>query len=186
MAQRNGVTIKHRFKRLNDALVDQILRLAFRGIHRRDIAKLCGVSVGTVEQQINSMSGLSAWRKRLWFCQKRHQYRQTLQKIISQNPTLTRTEIKHSSSCYMWLFRYDKDWLNQHLPKREPAKYRQSIDWNQIDKKLAKQIKQHVKTATSVSHVERQVDSQHSLIKNRKRLPLSVRQAEKVVSKSKN
>ncbi len=86
----------------------------------------------------------------------------------------------------MWLFRYDKDWLNQHLPKREPAKYRQSIDWNQIDKKLAKQIKQHVKTATSVSHVERQVDSQHSLIKNRKRLPLSVRQAEKVVSKSKN
>ncbi|CAH0529760.1 MULTISPECIES: TnsD family Tn7-like transposition protein [Vibrio] len=186
MAQRNGVTIKHRFKRLNDALVDQILRLAFRGVHRRDIAKLCGVSVGTVEQQINAMSGLSAWRKRLWFCQKRHQYRQTLQKIISQNPTLTRTEIKNSSSCYMWLFRYDKDWLNQHLPKREPAKYHQSIDWNLADKKLAKQIKRHVKKATSVSHVERQVDSQHSLIKNRKRLPLSVRQAEKIVSKSQN
>lgn len=86
----------------------------------------------------------------------------------------------------MWLFRYDKDWLNQHLPKREPAKYHPSIDWNLADKKLAKQIKQHVKKATSVSDVERQVDSQHSLIKNRKRLPVSIGQAEEIVSKSKN
>ncbi len=186
MAQRNGISIKHRFKRLSDAPIDQILRLAFRGIHRRDIAKLCGVSVSTVEQKINSTSGLAAWRKRLWFCQKRNQYRQSLKSIISQNPTLTRTEIKHSNSCYMWLFRNDKDWLNQHLPKREPAKFHKSIDWNQVDKKLAKQIKQYVKKANSVSHVERQVNTQHSLIKNRKRLPLSIRQAEKIVTKSKN
>ncbi|MEZ8608502.1 TnsD family Tn7-like transposition protein [Vibrio sp. 10N.239.311.G01] len=186
LAQRNGIAVNHRFKRLSNSLVDMIIKLAFRGLHRRDIAKLCGVSVGTVEQKINSMSGLAAWRKRLWFCQKRNQYRQTLQSIISQNPTLTRTEIKHSSSCYMWLFRYDKDWLNQHLPKREPAKFHKSIDWNQVDKKLAKQIKQHVNKANSVSHVERQVNSRHSLIKNRKRLPLSIKQAEQIVEKSKN
>ncbi|MFA0572132.1 TnsD family Tn7-like transposition protein [Vibrio splendidus] len=186
LAQRNGIAVNHRFKRLSNSLVDMIIKLAFRGLHRRDIAKLCGVSVGTVEQKINSMSGLAAWRKRLWFCQKRNQYRQTLQSIISQNPTLTRTEIKHSSSCYMWLFRYDKDWLNQHLPKREPAKFHKSIDWNQVDKKLAKQIKQHVNKANSVSHVERQVNSQHSLIKNRKRLPLSIKQAKQIAEKPKN
>lgn len=86
----------------------------------------------------------------------------------------------------MWLFRYDKDWLNQHLPKREPAKFHKSIDWNQVDKKLAKQIKQHVNKANSVSHVERQVNSRHSLIKNRKRLPLSIKQAEQIVEKYKN
>ena len=184
LAQRNGIAVKHRFKQLSDSLVDRILRLAFRGLHRRDIAKSCGVSVATVEQKINSMSGLAAWRKQLRFCQKRNQCRQTLKSIISQNPTLTRTEIKHSNSCYMWLFRYDKDWLNQHLPKRVSPTFHPSIDWDQVDKKLAKQIKQRVKKATSVSHVERQVDSQHSLMKNRKRLPLSIRQAEKIVTES--
>ncbi|HIF5941956.1 TPA: TnsD family Tn7-like transposition protein [Vibrio parahaemolyticus] len=186
LAQRNGITVKHRFKQLSNSLVDRILKLAFRGFHRRDIAKSCGVSVATVEQQINSMSGLAAWRKRLWFCQKRNLCRQTLKSIISQKPTITRTEIKRSSSCYMWLFRYDKDWLSQHLPKRVAPTFHPSIDWDQVDRKLAKQIRQQVKSARSISHVERQVDSQHSLMKNRKRLPLSIRQAEKIVKKSKN
>lgn len=86
----------------------------------------------------------------------------------------------------MWLFRYDKDWLNQHLPKRGSPTFHPSIDWDQVDKKLAKQIRQQVKSARSISHVERQVDSQHSLMKNRKRLPLSIRQAEKIVKKSEN
>ncbi len=186
LAQRNGIAVKHRFKQLSDSLVDRILRLAFRGFHRRDIAKSCGVSVATVEHQINSMSGLAAWRKRLWFCQKRNQCRQTLKSIISQKPAITRAEIKHSSSCYMWLFRYDKDWLNQHLPKRVSPTFHPSIVWDQVDKRLAKQIRQQVKSARSISHVERQVDSQQSLMKNRKRLSLSIRQAEKIVKKSKN
>ncbi len=186
LAQRNGITVNHRVKRLSNSLVDRIIRLAFRGLHRRDIAKLCDVSVGTVEQKINSISGLVTWRKRLWFCKKRYQCRQDLKSIICQNPALTRTEIKHLSSCYIWLFRYDKDWLSQHLPKRVAPTFHPSIDWDQVDKKLAKQIRKQVKSASSVSHVERQMDSQHSLIKNRKRLPLSIRQAEQIVTNSKN
>ncbi|MEF1302178.1 MULTISPECIES: TnsD family Tn7-like transposition protein [Vibrio harveyi group] len=186
LAQRNGITVNHRFKRLSNSLVDRIIRLAFRGLHRRDIAKLCDVSVGTVEQKINSISGLATWRKRLWFCKKRYQCRQDLKSIICQNPAITRTEIKHLSSCYIWLFRYDKDWLSQHLPKRVAPTFHPSIDWDQVDKKLAKQIRKQVKSASSVSHVERQMDSQHSLIKNRKRLPLSIRQAEQIVTNSKN
>ncbi|EMF9067472.1 TniQ family protein [Vibrio vulnificus] len=184
-AERENISFKHRFKQLNYALIDRIIRLAYRGMHRREISKICKVSVGTVEQKINAIKGLAEWRRRLRFFTKRFEAREALRTYTKSHPDATRNQVKNGTNSYNWLFRHDKNWLNQHLPKRLPHKFYAATDWHKLDVAIAKEIHGTIHCAKSLSHVDRQLKNRPSLLAHRTQLPLSIAAAAKILEKSK-
>ncbi|ELV8578266.1 TnsD family transposase [Vibrio vulnificus] len=184
-AERENISFKHRFKQLNYALIDRIIRLAYRGMHRKEISKICKVSVGTVEQKINAIKGLAEWRRRLRFFTKRFEAREALRTYTKSHPDATRNQVKNGTNSYNWLFRHDKNWLNQHLPKRLPHKFYAATDWHKLDVAIAKEIHGTIHCAKSLSHVDRQLKNRPSLLAHRTQLPLSIAAAAKILEKSK-
>jgi len=183
IADREDIPIQHRRKRLNRDDIDKMTRLAFRGVHRKDIANICKVSVSKVEQQINAVKGLARWRHKLKFLNKRNNCRSNLKAYVHANIGVTRNQVRlnNSVSNYNWLFRNDKNWLMQHLPDRLPHCYRAETDWHNLDMSIANEICNTIHFAKSISHVDRQLGDRPSLIKNRKKLPKSIQAATKVV-----
>ncbi len=60
-----------------------------------------------------------------------------------ENPKLSKTEIrKLAPDVYIWLYRHDKQWLNNNSPKlQQPTSLINRIDWNQRDNEILEQVK---------------------------------------------
>lgn len=72
--------------------------------------------------------------------------RKAIEEVIKQDPRLTRTQIRYKApSAYIWLYRYDKDWLKAILPERvSKSPVNSRVDWSRRDEELSFQIVQAV------------------------------------------
>ena len=72
--------------------------------------------------------------------------------LQQENPKLSKTEIiKLVPDVYAWLYRHDKQWLNNNSPKlQKPKASVNKVDWNQRDKEILEQVKDVVKKLNQV------------------------------------
>lgn len=178
VALRNGIEIDRRRQRITAAMERDIWRKAFVGIHRQIIADFHRISVGAVEQIIQSHTGLSVWRKHLRFQDKLHFHRNTILAFISSNSDYSRNKIKHECLSYMWLYKHDNEWLYLHLPQAQSSKYHPSVDWSARDKVLAIKIEFMLTPCESISALDRQLGGHHWLTNYADKLPLSMAAAQ--------
>jgi hypothetical protein len=175
VALRNGIEIGRRRQRITADIERDIWRKAFVGMHRQIIADFHCISVGAVEQIIQSHSGLSAWRKHLRFQDKLYFHHNAILAFISLNSDYSRNKIKHECSSYMWLYKHDNEWLYSHLPQAQSSKYHPSVDWSVRDKILALKIEFMLTPCGSISALDRQLGGHHWLTKYASQLPLSMK-----------
>jgi hypothetical protein len=174
VALRNGIEIGRRRQRITADMERDIWRKAFVGMHRQIIADFHRISVGAVEQIIQSHTGLSAWRKHLRFQDKLYFHRNTILAFITSNPEYSRNKIKHECISYMWLYKHDNEWLYTYLPKAQSSKYYPSVDWAARDRILAIKIEFMIMPCESISALDRQLGGHHWLTKYASKLPLSM------------
>jgi hypothetical protein len=175
VALRNGIEIDRRRQRISADMERDIWRKAFIGMHRQIIADFHCISVGAVEQIIQSHSGLSAWRKHLRFQYKLYFNRNAMSEFICQHTDYSRNKLKHECSSYMWLYKHDNEWLYSHLPQAQSSKYHPSVDWSARDKILAVKIEFMLTPCESISALDRQLGGHHWLTKYAAQLPLSMK-----------
>ena len=184
LALRNNYEIDRRRWKLTDEMERDVWRKAFVGWHRADIAKHHGISVGTVEQIIQSHQGLSNWRHHMIMAKRRAKNRNAMLNAIENNPQATRNELKRSFSCYMWLYKNDREWLYQNLPSPQTKKYYPSVDWAARDNFLAIKIKFLPGTFKSLSEVDRALGGHGWLLHDAKKLPASMKEAHLILVNS--
>ncbi len=119
LAAREGIGINQRPKRITKAIKRGVWRKAFIGIDRKRIASAFKISIGSVEQIIQSHNGLSGWRRHLKKQRNRLQYREQLLSAIEEHPDASRAELKAISRSYQWLYKHDHEWLYQNLPPKK-------------------------------------------------------------------
>jgi hypothetical protein len=175
VALRNGIEIDRRRQRISADMERDIWRKGFVGMHRQIIADFHCISVGAVEQIIQSHSGLSAWRKHLRFQDKLYFNRNAMSEFICQHTDYSRNKLKHECSSYMWLYKHDNEWLYSHLPQAQSSKYHPSVDWSARDKILAVKIEFMLTPCESISALDRQLGGHHWLTKYAAQLPLSMK-----------
>jgi hypothetical protein len=160
----------------------KIVRLAYRGMHRKDIAKECGVGIGSIEQKIEGQEGLSEWRRKLRFLESRNRHRESLTDYRKEHPNGSRNEVRLKIPDYNWLFRHDKAWLLQHLPKKIKRRFYALTNWDDRDAVLVKRIQSEVYSATSLSDIDRQLTGAPSIRKYKERLPRAYALALELIS----
>jgi len=69
-----------------------------------------------VEQILTGHPYLKPIRKRIRFLLKRRTYRSIIKQSTSQGASRN-TIRKQQAAAYTWLFRWDKEWLYEHLPE---------------------------------------------------------------------
>ena len=112
--------IKHSDKalKITESIKNQIYTLAARGFHRSEIARRFNISTGSVEHEITQHTGLADYRKRCKFESRRRRYRLQICRFRKLYPDALRKDIrKANDSAFIWLYLYDRKWLEQILPK---------------------------------------------------------------------
>lgn len=118
VAGKLGVAFAKRTQFITPDVESRVIRRAIDGAHRKDIALNEGISTGAVEQIIQGVRGLSVYRQYLRMLMKRDEYRQKMSHAIKQHPEYSRGALKRRfPAVYMWLYKYDKTWLYETLPK---------------------------------------------------------------------
>lgn len=76
----------------------------------------------------------------------KQQKRDNWLKLQQENPELSKTEIrKIKPDVYTWLYRCDRNWLNNNSPKlQKPKTSVNRVDWNARDKEILAQAKNTV------------------------------------------
>lgn len=112
-----GLHFQRRTQFITPDITARIKELAIAGVDRKVIATDENVSVGAVEQIIQSVKGLSEYRQYLRMLGKQNKCRQKLLNAIGEYPHASRKQLKSRLSPeYTWLYKYDNAWLNQVLP----------------------------------------------------------------------
>ncbi|WP_029772025.1 TnsD family Tn7-like transposition protein [Pseudoalteromonas sp. TB51] len=95
------------------------------GIPTEVIAREHGISQGAVEQILGKFSELVALRKTIRFNHKRQQCRQEIEAFCQSHPQCRQKEVRaNCGASFMWLYKHDKCWLEQHLPSPIPRALR--------------------------------------------------------------
>ncbi|MBW4419895.1 MAG: TnsD family transposase [Myxacorys californica WJT36-NPBG1] len=76
----------------------------------------------------------------------RTQHRNTWSILQTQYPHASKTALRRfAPSTYSWLYRYDREWLNQHSPPVQKSVYiNNRVDWQQRDEQILAQVKEAV------------------------------------------
>ncbi|MAF69948.1 TnsD family Tn7-like transposition protein [Alteromonas australica] len=113
----NGISLNLKPKTLTQQVTNAICSLAYSGFHRREIARRCGVGIGSVEQTISSHSGLVERRKQCHFQSARRKNRFVILKYLGSHPVSIRNDVKQQcNSAFYWLYLNDRAWLEEKLP----------------------------------------------------------------------
>lgn len=104
-------------KIINSECQKRILKMAYSGTHRRTIAALCKISLGSVEQTISSEPGLVEHRKRCHFESRRRRCRAEIAAFMRKCPKSIQKDIRaHFNRQFYWLYANDRSWLKNTLP----------------------------------------------------------------------
>ncbi len=118
IASLHDVPVNIKPKLLTPQVIAAICELAYKGFHRREIARRCGVGVGSVEQIISNTHGLVQRRKKCHFQSVRRKNRYILLSYLASHPESLRKDVKlNCSPAFFWLYLNDKKWLEVELPK---------------------------------------------------------------------
>ncbi|WP_158538071.1 TnsD family Tn7-like transposition protein [Corallincola holothuriorum] len=170
---RQNRVVERRRQHITQEVERGVWRKAFMGMHRQDIADFYGISVGAVEQIIQSHERLSAWRHYLVMQGRRCVNQKTLLDYMATNPDASRNNIKQACSAYMWLYKNDKDWLYKHLPPKS-HKTRSGINWELRDMVVLAQLQGLQGQFKSMSDIDRALGGHGWLVGQRERFPLSI------------
>ena len=181
LAKRHDINVGSRAKSITKAIERSVWRQAFMGKHRKWIAEYHGISVGSVEQIIQSHMGLSKWRRHLRFVDKLKSKRDELSLFISGHSEFTRKQIIQSCPAYMWLYRNDKKWLYSHIPHAQKLTHHPSVRWDELDDELSRRIESEIKSATSLTEIDRLLGNHGWLPRHKNKLPMTTALAEYII-----
>lgn len=137
IALKNNIPVNLKPKKITKNLKISVIKLAEKGFHREAIAKLHGISSGSVEFIISTTQGLVEWRKRCKAESLGRKYRCQITRFINTNPNAYRQEIKnHLEAAFFWLYIHEHDWLENVLPVATKVQHVDRVDWHQRDSEL--------------------------------------------------
>ncbi|MFC8689557.1 TnsD family transposase [Brevibacillus porteri] len=144
-----------RVKEFGELWVKRLLELSNSNYSMREIARRLGVDTNTVKKYlqlqmlIKSPTDKNPQKIRLDISDHRESWTRHLEKHAS----LTRTELRNScSAIYTWLYRHDRTWLMENLPKpRSPRHYTGRVDWEKRDKMLASMVIQAIEDLLAIT-----------------------------------
>lgn len=120
LAALKGITVGGKTRLVDDILRAQVMLLAYRGFHRKEISRRHGLSIGIVEQLISSVPGLVAWRRKARHDSKYRRYKVKILRYRESHPEANRQRIKQDcTAAYFWLYHHQREFLECHLPKKE-------------------------------------------------------------------
>lgn len=129
-----------RIKAFGQVWSKKLIELMDRGMSIRAISKELGVDSKTVkkyaaEPALKVVASIELDKLEL--------YRSDIIEMIQTQPELTRTEIRDQlCKQYMYLYRYDKEWLMANLPiQRKNTEPNRLVDWNSRDREYVQRIK---------------------------------------------
>lgn len=181
LALRNKIKIKRRSKYITAEIERVVWRKSFYGIHRKAIANGLGISIGAVEQIIQSHEGLSQWRHHLMMIRRLIIHQKTLLSFIEFNQGKTRGYIKKHCSAYMWLYKHNKEWLYKVLPPAQLRVHYPCVDWSARDIVLVAQLMSLKPIYNSLSQVDRELGGHGWLLKYKNELPRASAFAQKLL-----
>lgn len=118
----------------------KLLELHNKGMSFRQIAKALNVDTQTAIKYIRE-NGQEDLVKKNEACAKsvndvRTTHREKWMQACSDNPLMVKTQIRKSiKKTYMWLYRHDKSWLNEHSPACTQRKQENKrVDWEARDR----------------------------------------------------
>jgi len=155
LAKRHHIRLDERRQFITVDMENKVIQEAIDGQHRSDIATKHEISVGAVEQIIQSVEGLSLWRQYLRMYDKRNEMREELTDTLKRLPNASRKTIRsHASRSFIWLFKFDKKWLNNALPPKQPCQYHGYKLWVKRDEgflpKLTSFLNEQIKNTSAV------------------------------------
>lgn len=163
---------------VTDKVIDVIITMAYKGFHRKTIARKFHISTGSVEQIISSEPGLVEKRRRYKFESKRRRYKTQILRAIQLKPKAIKQEIK--SSCYAafhWLYAHERNWLNSTLPPPSKPRVRAKVNWEKRDIELAplvSTIMHGFNGAISRTKLDKEIGGHGWLIRMQHKLPLTM------------
>ncbi|MEN0036685.1 MAG: TnsD family Tn7-like transposition protein [Cellvibrio sp.] len=185
LAGRNSIKTEKRIKFITPDIERAIWRQAFLGKHRSEISINNNCSIAAVEKIIQSHKGLSKWRSHLRRKAQLRKRRTSIINFINKNPNTTRGQVQNlCRSDYIWLYRFDNEWLYKKLPPKLPKKYQNNIDWITRDRELARRIELEIEEGKSLTAIDRQLGSHGWLTRRKERFPGAVKTAIKIIKRS--
>ena len=105
-------------------------------------AKKSGICTYSIENYKRKRKGKSSKID----CKKNNKdYYERWENLINNNPNKSKTElINLDKATYSWLYRHDKEWLDEITPKPKNTS-RRKVDWNKRDDEILKLIKESIK-----------------------------------------
>jgi hypothetical protein len=185
LALRLNIPVNLKPKQITEDMKSKIMFLARKGFHRSVIAKRVGISVGSVEQQISTSPELVQWRKQCRHESKRRRYKLQITRFIQRKPKAIRQQIKSScNAAFFWLYAYEKQWLESHLPKAQKPVAKPRVDWHQRDLMLVPKvcaIMEKYQNQLSRTQLDKQLGGHSWLIKKKHKLPLTMNMYSKLI-----
>ena len=114
----NCIPVNRRRQKLSEELERTVWRKLFVGLPTETIASELSLSISTVESIMRCHSYLRGLRSRSRNYRARMLHRQACTEYFRVNPMAYRNEFRlEQPKRYIWLYRHDKEWLNENLPK---------------------------------------------------------------------
>lgn len=135
------------------------------------VIKYANVAVETVSSEKSSSQNLEPSKKQEWLW------------LQEEYPDLLKTELrKLAPALYAWLYRNDKQWIDDHSPTKKKVTYvNNRVDWNERDRTIRKEVEQAVYTLLNkekpkrltVSSIGRELNQLALIEKKIDKLPLT-------------
>jgi hypothetical protein len=149
-----GLATPRRPKVLKGELRTQVVSLLRKGVPKEEAATYGKISIQTVTTLLRTEVGLhEAWRQAS-FENALQRHRRSWERIITANPLSgVKAARMAEPSVYAWLYRNDRDWLNQKTADmvRAVRAPKANLDWDTRDVQLADQVR---KTALDMIELE--------------------------------
>lgn len=136
----NAFLVKKRPKKIKPSLRTFILEELRSGISKSKVCSNFSISISTVNRILKSEPAIEKIRKDLSFEVSRTKHRETWNKTILDNPTLSPKFLrKKAPASYQWLYRYERDWLFKINGKIPSGRLGNNchVNWNERDHNLA-------------------------------------------------
>lgn len=178
LAIRKNININSPPRKITSKIKQAIITLANKGFHRKAIAQAYDLSTGSVEMIISTTEGLVAKRKKGKSESKRRCYTAYITKFLRNNPTALIKDVKtHCNAAYYWLYRHEKEWLTNMMPRPTTPSAKPRVDWKQRDIELSSQVKalmQQTNGQLSRTQVDKKLGGHGWLTKRKHLFPVSL------------
>lgn len=144
IAHRNGIGVARRSKRIFASQREEVRQLLGAGHALTEIAHKLSISMSAICRILAADPDLQRARRELQRLRRRDEARNGLLEVLRQQPSLSPSKLRQRTpSCYMWLYRNDRAWLDERLldmPRGRKVQ-KSCVDWAGRDVSLANTIR---------------------------------------------